>query len=69
MKIGGVYRIKYNVYDIYDTDSYVIKVLSKKSTVDNYYEAIVLDTGYKIHFYPKDWSIVHELSSLEIELL
>ena len=73
MKVGRVYKAQYNVYDITDINAYLV-VIKSESKADHpnlgyYYEAEMLDTGYKFHFYPKDWSVVHELSSLELELL
>ena len=70
MKVGGVYRIQHNIYDTYDTYTYIVKILSNKTSPAHiFYEAMVLDSGYKIYFYPEDWAIVNELSSLELELL
>lgn len=73
MKVGGVYKAQYNVYDVADINAYLLVIKSESKTdypnLDSYYEAEMLDTGYKFHFYPRDWSIVHELSSLELELL
>jgi hypothetical protein len=69
MKVGGVYKIKYNAYDIYDIDVYLIKIVSEKVNGLEYYNAVDIKTGHNVHFYPKDWAITVELSSLEIELL
>jgi hypothetical protein len=68
MKIGNAYKIQYNVYDITDINSYIV-IIKSESKADHpnlgyYYEAEIVDSGYKFHFYPKDWSVVSRLSSL-----
>jgi hypothetical protein len=73
MKVGRVYKAQYNVYDITDINAYLVVIKSESKTdypnLGHYYEAEMLETGYKVHFYPRDWSVVQELSSLELELL
>jgi hypothetical protein len=73
MKVSRVYKVQYNIYDITDINAYLVVIKSESKTdypnLGHYYEAEMLDSGYKFHFYPKDWSTVYELSSLEMELL
>lgn len=70
MKIGKVYKLQYNVYDITDINIYVVKVVSEGETlVGTHYEVDLIGTKYTFHIYLNDWSIIQELSSLEMELL
>jgi hypothetical protein len=73
VKVGKIYKIQNSVYDVNDTSVYVIIIKSEKESpsLDSgyYYDAEILNSGYKFHFYPEDWRIVRELSNLELELL
>lgn len=72
MEINKFYIASINIYDIRDTREYVLKIVSQVQhsfPLEIYYEAIIIEDGYKIHFYPEHWEKVRELSSLELELL
>jgi hypothetical protein len=73
IKVNEVYKVRYNIYDITDSNTYIIKILSDKKIdypmINIYHEAVVLGVNHAIHFYPNDWSDIQELSSLERELL
>jgi hypothetical protein len=73
MKINKVYRVQYNVYDIYDIGEYLLEIISEGKVnypnINMYYKAKFVGTNYIVHFYPNEWSKVQELSSLEQELL
>lgn len=68
MKVGGIYKAQYSVYDLHDLGTYTFEIISERQ-VDGYYLANLVGTNHVIHFYPPDWSEVAELSSLEKELL
>jgi len=70
MKIGKVYKLQYNIYDITDIGVYIVKVVSQDETlVGTHYVVDLIGTKYTFHIYPRDWSFIQELSSLEMELL
>ena len=68
MRLNGIYKAQYNIYDISDLGTYVFEIISERK-VDGYYLANLVGTTHVIHFYPTDWTNIAELSSLEKELL
>lgn len=72
-KLNGIYRARYNIYDLTDIGIYVFEIISESNVLyprsDIYYKARLVGTNHNVHFYPSDWSEIEELSSLEKELL
>ena len=71
MILNKVYKLKGNVYDNGDLNTYYVRITSGPvlNFLKIYYEADEIILNHKVHIYPDDWESIEELTPLEEELL
>jgi len=74
LQVNRVYKIKHSLYDPWNEDTYIVRIVAeaRASGEDIYYPAVIVsnnEDGRTVYLYPSDWSVIDELSSLELELL
>ncbi len=71
MILNKVYKLKGNVYDNGDLNTYYVRITSGPvlNFLKIYYEAAELNIKQRVWVYPDDWESIEELTPLEEELL